>query len=292
MMSTFAWLVVLAAAEPSAPSPSLPSPTRVLVLDTSGDLAADQRLVLTNLVAVRLQRFPSLRVVAQRDVQQRLGLETAKQLAGCESDTACIAELAGAFDVDLLCVTAASRLGGTIVFTLQIIDERGEAKARGSVSVPALDDVAVAVSAVADDAGRLVSDAEPIDAPASAPSVSASPSSSSLPTPLSSSWSLPLQVGGVAGVVCGLVAVMVGAVPGVMARSAEGDLTALRVAWLESGASDPDVLSDASQKQLEIDGQRAAWNSWGLPLVWGGAILSVVGGAAIAAGTVLTEEGP
>lgn len=282
-------LIAAVAAPATSPEPGL---TRVLVLDTSGDLSADQRAVITNVVAARLQRFSPLRVVAQRDVQQRLGLETAKQLAGCESDTACIVELADAFDVDLLCVTAASRLGGTVVFTLQIIDDRGLAKARGSVSVPALDDVAAAVSSVADDAGRAICSVEPVDDPVSAspsPSPSSSPSS---PSPLSSSWRLPVQVGGAAALGVGLVGVAIGAIPGVRARAAEGDLTGLRTAWLESGADDDAILARANAKQAEIDEHRGAWNSWGIAVVWSGIVVSLVGGAAVAAGTFLTAEAP
>jgi hypothetical protein len=287
MISSLALAVGLIAAVAGPATSPEPGPTRVLVLDTSGDLSADQRAVITNVVAARLQRFSPLRVVAQRDVQQRLGLETAKQLAGCESDTACIAELADAFDVDLLCVTAASRLGGTVVFTLQIIDDRGLAKARGSVSVSALDDVAAAVSSVADDAGRALCSVEPADAP-----VSASSSASSLSSPLSSSWRLPLQVGGAAALGVGLVAVTIGAIPGVMARSAEGDLTGLRTDWLESGADDDAILGRANAKQAEIDEHRGAWNSWGIAVVWSGILVSLVGGAAVAAGTFLTAEAP
>ena len=283
-------LIAAVAAPATSPEPGL---TRVLVLDTSGDLSADQRAVITNVVAARLQRFSPLRVVAQRDVQQRLGLETAKQLAGCESDTACIVELADAFDVDLLCVTAASRLGGTVVFTLQIIDDRGLAKARGSASVSALDDVAAAVSSVADDAGRALCRVEPADAPVSASSSSSSsPSSSPSPSPLSSSWRLPVQVGGAAALGVGLVGVAVGAIPGVRARAAEGDLTGLRTEWLESGATDESILARANAKQAEIDEHRGAWNSWGIAVVWSGIVVSLVGGAAVAAGTFLTAEAP
>jgi hypothetical protein len=270
-------------ADISAPAPAVP---KVLVLETGGDLADDQRIVLSNLVATRLQRFAGLRVIAQRDVQQRLGLEADKQLAGCESDAACLAELAGAFDVDLMCITAASRLGGTVVFTLQIVDERGEAKARGSVSVPALDDVAAAVATVADDAGRAVTGAEPV---AATPVSSSSSSSSSL---LPAAARFPLQIGGAVGLAVGLTAAGLGAIPGIMARGAEGDLRGLRVDWIESGASDDAILDAAARKQLEVDRLRGLWNTAGAPAVWGGVLVGVAGGAALAVGTLLTAEAP
>jgi hypothetical protein len=263
-----------------------PAVPKVLVLETGGDLADDQRIVLSNLVATRLQRFAGLRVIAQRDVQQRLGLEADKQLAGCESDAACLAELAGAFDVDLMCITAASRLGGTVVFTLQIVDERGEAKARGSVSVPALDDVAAAVAAVADDAGRAVTGAEPV---AATPVSSSSSSSSAL---LPAAARSPLQIGGAVGLAVGLTAAGLGAIPGIMALSAEDDLRGLRVDWIESGASDDAILDAAARKQLEVDRLRGLWNTAGLPAVWGGVLVGVAGGAALAVGTLLTAEAP
>jgi hypothetical protein len=263
--------------------PLPPAVPKVLVLDTGGDLAADQRAVLTNLVATRLQRFDDLRVIAWRDVQQRLGLEADKQLAGCESDAACLADLAGAFDVDLLCVSAASRLGGTVVFTMQVVDERGEAKARGSVSVPALDDVAAAVTAVADDTGRALTGSEPIVR-------TTNPSTSTAPLPTAARF--PLQIGGAVGLAVGLTAAGIGIIPGALARGAEGDLRALRVAWVESGASDDAILDAAGREQEEVDRLRGFWNTAGVSAVWGGVVVALLGSGALAVGTLLTAEAP
>jgi hypothetical protein len=270
-------------ADTAAAGPLPPAVPKVLVLDTGGDLAADQRAVLTNLVATRLQRFDDLRVIAWRDVQQRLGLEADKQLAGCESDAACLADLAGAFDVDLLCVSAASRLGGTVVFTMQVVDERGEAKARGSVSVPVLDDVAAAVTAVADDAGRALTGNEPIVR-------TTNPSTSTAPLPTAARF--PLQIGGAVGLAVGLTAAGIGIIPGALARGAEGDLRALRVDWVESGASDDAILDAASRKQGEVDRLRGLWNTAGVPAVWGGVVVALLGSGALAVGTLLTAEAP
>jgi hypothetical protein len=287
MISTLAFVLAVGtaaqSADTAAASPLPPAVPKVLVLDTGGDLAEEQRAVLTNLVATRLQRFDGLRVIAQRDVQQRLGLEADRQLAGCESDAACLAELAGAFDVDLLCISAASRLGGTVVFTLQVVDDHGEAKARGSVSVPALDDVAAAVAAVADDAGRALTGTEPI-------AKTTSDTTSTSPLPMEARF--PLQVGGAVGLAVGLAAAGIGIVPGVLARGAEGDLRALRVDWVESGASDEEVLDAAGRKQGEVERLRGLWNNAGVPTVWGGVLLGVAGGAALAVGTLLTAEAP
>ena len=270
-------------ADTAAAGPLPPAVPKVLVLDTGGDLAADQRAVLTNLVATRLQRFDDLRVIAWRDVQQRLGLEADKQLAGCESDAACLADLAGAFDVDLLCVSAASRLGGTVVFTMQVVDERGEAKARGSVSVPVLDDVAAAVTAVADDAGRALTGNEPIVR-------TTNPSTSTAPLPTAARF--PLQIGGAVGLAVGLTAAGIGIIPGALARGAEGDLRALRVDRVESGASDDAILDAASRKQGEVDRLRGLWNTAGVPAVWGGVVVALLGSGALAVGTLLTAEAP
>lgn len=280
-------LGVAAQSADASPSPSpTPASTRVLVLDTGGELATDQRVVLTNLVATRLQRFAGLKVIAQRDVQQRLGLEADKQLAGCDSDAACLAELAGAFDVDLLCITAASRLGGTVVFTLQIVDDHGEAKARGSVSVPALDDVAAAVTTVADDAGRTLTGAEPTT---STPAMATTTTTNAV---LPQEARFPLQIGGAVGLAVGLTAAAIGAVPAFMARGAEADLRNLRVDWVESGASDEAILERAGRTQAEVDRLRGLWNTAGVPAVWGGVVVALAGGAALAAGTLLTAEAP
>jgi hypothetical protein len=282
MIPALALMLALGAAAQSAEAdtaaavaPAPAGPPKVLVLDTGGEPATDQRVALTNLVATRLQRFAGLKVIAQRDVQQRLGLEADKQLAGCESDAACLAELAGAFDVDLLCITAASRLGGTVVFTLQVVDDHGEAKARGSVSVPALDDVAAAVATVADDAGRTLTGAE---STTSTPPTTATTATTAM---------LPHEA-----LAVGLTAAGIGAVPGFMARGAEGDLRNLRVDWIESGASDEAILDAAGRKQAEVDRLRGLWNTAGVPAVWGGVVVALAGGAALAAGTLLTAEAP
>jgi hypothetical protein len=77
-----------------------------------------------------------------------------------------------------------------------------------------------------------------------------------------------------------------------MARGAEGDLRNLRVDWIESGASDEAILDAAGRKQAEVDRLRGLWNTAGVPAVWGGVVVALAGGAALAAGTLLTAEAP
>lgn len=301
-MSTFLFALALAAAADGAAAPPTPSPaepgaapvetavetptadprTRVLVLDTGGDRSASERVLLTQIVATRLQRFPSLRVIAWRDVQQRLGLEADKQLAGCESDAVCLAELTGAFDVDLVCTSTAGTLSGTTVFTLQLIDDKGVAKGRGTATLSALDDLAAAAAATVDDAARQATGEDPV-----APEQIARPAAPT--TPLSSSWRLPLLVGGTAGIGMGVTAAGLGLVPLFLLRGAEGDLTTLRVRYVDSD-KDTAILEEAAQKQAEADRLRGLWNSAGLPAFWGGALVAVAGGAVVAAGLLLTPE--
>lgn len=268
---------------PAAVAPAADTRTRVLVTDTSGDLPPEKRALLTNIVATRLQRFTALRVIAQRDVQQRLGLEADKQLAGCESDAACLAELAGAFDVDIVCTSSAGVLGGTTVFTIQLVDDTGAAKARGTATVSALDDLAGAVAAVVDTAGREATGDEPAD-PVIAKATPTTPT-----TPLSSAWRFPLLLGGAVGVATGLTAAGIGVIPGLLYRGAEDDLTTLRVRYVESD-KDPAILADATAKQAEADRLRGLWNNAGVPAFWIGSLVVVAGGAALTAGLLLTPE--
>lgn len=268
----------------SAPGPTT-TVTRVLVLETGGDLGPEKRLLLTNLTAARLARFADLEIMAARDIEARLGLEASKQAAGCESDSECLANLTGALDVELVCATTAGTLGGTTVFTIQIIDSAGAARARSSVQVSALDDLAGAITRVVDDAGRAVSGAEPGDAVVRTSGTTAAAANADTVMGLRQ----PILIGGAVGLGAGVVALGLGVIPAFMTTGAENDLTRLRTRYVDSGG-DRAILDDAAAKQVEVDRNRGLWNNAGIYAAWGGALVAVAGGAALVAAFTLIDD--
>ncbi|MFH1810201.1 MAG: hypothetical protein ABIJ09_15755 [Pseudomonadota bacterium] len=75
--------------------------------------------VLTKAVAAA----PWLDVVSRDEIATMLDAEAQKQLVGCD-DTGCLAEIAGALDVDMLVAGSVTRLGESLVVTLQLINQR------------------------------------------------------------------------------------------------------------------------------------------------------------------------
>ncbi len=266
----------------SHPTAGVITQPRVLVTDTTGDLQ-ETEVLITNLVAARLSRFVNLKVIAQRDIKERLGLEADKQLAGCESNTTCIAELAGAFDVDLVAVSAVGRLGGTTVFTLQLVDEHGEAKARGTATVSALDDLAAAVSDVTDTAGRTVTGDEPKDVVVAAVDIAPA-------VTVDAGLKTPLLIGGGVAVGVGVVASAIGSLPLLAYNSADRELSSLRTTFIKDG--DPAILADAADTQERAEGARRLYNNAAIYGVWGGAVVAGAGAGAVAAALLLFEDAP
>jgi TolB-like protein len=130
MISCAALLAVaLAAGEPEAPAPApVPRPavqeTRVAVMPLPAGAALDAEAArgLTDAIAAEVARTPKLRVVTQSDIQAMLSLEKQKQLLGCTEDVACMAEIGGALGVERLLVPSVTKLGGTYLVHLKLID--------------------------------------------------------------------------------------------------------------------------------------------------------------------------
>ncbi len=282
-------LLVLAAADgdagpAAAAGPSAAVRTRVLLLEVAGDLDAAQRATLGSLIGARLSRFEALEIVDQKNVEKLLGVEADKQRAGCTGDeNACLAELAGALQADVVAAPQAGKIGGTTVFTLQLIDQKGVTVGRGSAQVSGLDDLAQKVSDVVDGVGREFTGGEPRDGVSSS-----NPAAATTTTTGEPAWRQPLRIGGAVGIGVGLVAIGLGAIPAVMASGAEGDLAGLRVRYIKAGRDD-DLLQQAAVKQRDADDARGLWNDAGIYAVWGGLVVAAAGGAALAAGFLVAE---
>lgn len=62
----------------------------------AADVDRSALATLTNLVTIALSESPRFEVVASSDVREVIALEAERQALGCESDTSCLAEVAGA----------------------------------------------------------------------------------------------------------------------------------------------------------------------------------------------------
>src|SRR5690606_13720771 len=88
------------------------------------------------LVAVQLGEDRRLEVVAGDDLRRMADLEADRQALGCEADTSCLAELAGALDAEYVVYGQVGGLGGSILVTLNLFDvRRSRAAGRASLQV-------------------------------------------------------------------------------------------------------------------------------------------------------------
>ncbi|MBM4279360.1 MAG: hypothetical protein FJ137_00895 [Deltaproteobacteria bacterium] len=271
----------------SVASPPAPPRPRVLVLDVAGDLDPSARATLTALVTARLARFDGLEVVARDSLARLVDVEADKQAAGCAGDDGgCLAEVAGALDVDYLAVATAGQLGGTTVFTLQLVDRGGKTSGRGTAQVSALDDLAARVTTVIDEVGTQVTGAAPSSgepdgggAPGAAP-----PWPTTLPAGAKSS----LLVAGGVGAGVGVLALALGVTPAVLYSGAAGGLRTLRVDYVASGG-DPALVERAGERQQDAVALQGLWNNAGIYAAWGGFLVAAAGGGAIAAALLVPE---
>lgn len=94
----------------------------VMPLVAGAALDAEAARGLTDAIAAEVARTPKLRVVTQSDIQAMLSLEKQKQLLGCAEDVACMAEIGGALGAERLLVPSVTKLGGTYLVHLKLID--------------------------------------------------------------------------------------------------------------------------------------------------------------------------
>lgn len=122
---------------PSAPE-APPERLSVVVLDLQATNSTPEtaRLV-TDLVAVSLQRTGRLAVLTSEDVRSVMAFEAEKQSAGCD-DASCLAELAGALGAALVVHGSVGQLGELFVVNLNLFDSR-EARSAGRESAQVRD---------------------------------------------------------------------------------------------------------------------------------------------------------
>jgi len=105
----------------------------IMTLDVRGSVPRATAQILTEAVtdAVRRsQRFST--VMSADEIESMLSLEKQRQMLDCSSSS-CIAEIAGALDVDQALMGSVSRLGRSYLLTLKLVDVR-HVKVTASVS--------------------------------------------------------------------------------------------------------------------------------------------------------------
>jgi hypothetical protein len=261
-----------------------PAPVvKVLVTDTAGDLDSSARTSINDMIVRRLKRFASLEVTVKREREKQLDDEHKALLEGCAGD--CPDQHAAAFAVDVVAVSQAGKVAGSTVFTLELFDSKGESVARGNAQVSGLDDRDEKIASVIDEVGRSFTHQEPGDQPSSSSSAATPVAAVELP-PLR----MPLLIGGGVGVGVGVVTALLGTIPALAASGAENDLKVLRTRYVDAGRDDA-LLDDAATKQQDAENARGQWNDGGIYAFWGGFVVAVAGGGALAA-SFLLEDAP
>lgn len=118
---------------------------RVAVTDLKAD-GVPERLpaVFTEAVVTELRKLQRVSVVSTEEIRAMLDFEAQRQLAGCDADDSCIAEIADSLGVDIVVTGTLARVAGNDIVGLKRIDQR-EAKVVGSLTktVPAGDGEAI-----------------------------------------------------------------------------------------------------------------------------------------------------
>jgi hypothetical protein len=246
---------------------------RVLSMDLEHrNLAPEQAQLITGMVTVELSTYDALDVISGADIRRAMALEGEKQSAGCTSDTSCLAEVANAFDAELVLFGEIGVLNATTVINLNLYDPRTvQTVGRTTVRAGSLDDLPDALRP----ALRTMLE-RPLAARghALAPASTNAPVSSTAPAGRPS-WPWWLAGGGA----------VVAAVGGVVAVVGLGPAFAYQGLADQYAASDDDndkrpLLQKAEAKQAEFD-------DGGRALFFSGVGLGVVGIVGVVAGVGL-----
>lgn len=200
------------ASEAAAAAPERRAPAErlsVIVLDLTATTSTPEvaRLV-TDLVAVSLQRTARLEVLTSEDVRSVMTLEAEKEAIGCE-DASCLAELAGALGAALVVHGSVGQLGELFVVNLNLFDSRvARSAGRESAQVRDRADLPGAIDTLV---RALVGGIVELSPASSAAEPAPGPVASSDPAAFSP-WLSPLFLGGATvGVLAGIGAATLGA---------------------------------------------------------------------------------
>jgi hypothetical protein len=103
----------------------IPTAQRVAVTDLdAGDV--DPRLVrvATEALLTELRKLKGVAIIGSDEIRAMLEAEAQRQLVGCEEESGCLAEIAGALGADVLLVGAITDVGEERLLALKRIDQR------------------------------------------------------------------------------------------------------------------------------------------------------------------------
>jgi hypothetical protein len=275
-MNMLSLLTVLACTAPVAPSDGAPSSTtasssveRLLVFSLSAE-GVDARLVRSlERAVVQAADDAGYDAMSNQDIASVLDIEAAKQAAGCEGTSSCLAEIAGGMGASLVVTGTVVALDAShFELSLTLLGDNATrvlARASGTASsTGGLRDEAIRT------ANRLLAAARGGD--------DSSSNNSSSDHTGAVVWIGAGTVGVVGGAVVGVLGALT-AINAVNAKAAtERAATAYQTSGLESDAAD--VVADNEA----YSAAQQAWNSWGL-----GA--TIVGGVFVVGGLVAAGVG-
>jgi len=98
------------------------APMRVAVYDFD-TVGLDRRVtaVVGEALVAELRKYEGISILGMSEVRALLGHESSRQMVGCEADTACLTEIAGALGVDAIVTGQCARVGNTSMLTAKRI---------------------------------------------------------------------------------------------------------------------------------------------------------------------------
>jgi TolB-like protein len=242
----------------------------------------DPRTVNTieSFITVELDKNQNLKVLAGDDVKKMLDLESQKQAAGCDDDSSCLAEIAGALGADYVVTGQLGKLDTRLILTLNLFDAgKKEAINRVTVKADSLDQMPEQVESAV---FRLIAPLSGNDASGAGVAVDGE-------GPGIMPWIL---VGSGTGILTvGLISAMVGGLNW-MAIGGDREILAGLQTEAETSGLTPERRQDIVEVQNNLEEDVALWNTIGLPAFWGGVTLSAVGTGLLTWGIVmLTTQG-
>jgi hypothetical protein len=269
-MNMISLLAVLACAAPVAPSDGAPSSTaassveRLLVFSLNAE-GVDARLVRSiERAVVQAADDAGYDALSNQDIASVLDIEAAKQAAGCEGTSSCLAEIAGGMGASLVVTGTVVALDAShFELSLTLLgDNATRVVARASGTASSTGDLRDEATRTANRLWAAARDGDP--------------SSSS-----SDHTGAVVWIGaGTVGVVGGAVVGVLGALNAINAVNAKAATERAATAYTTSGLESDAAAVVAGNKAYSAAQQ--AWNSWGLGVTIAGGAL-VVGGL-VAAG--------
>lgn len=109
----------------AAPSMAAAERIKIAVLDLEPQgVEKATAATLDGLVVTALKKLSVFDVLSRSDIQALVNFEESKQLVGCRTSSACIAELGGALGVARLLTGGVGKLGNSYVLTMSLFDAK------------------------------------------------------------------------------------------------------------------------------------------------------------------------